>query len=923
MAITDLSPESAKAVRDAVRARESSNNYQQSGNQRGYIGAYQFGTAALQDVGLVKQGTYNSSQSDIVNNRKLDNPDAWTIKGGKQTFLNSPELQDQAFDRYASQNVKTLKRQGVIDSNTPESDIGGYAAASHISGAGGAKALAKGDIRADANGTTNRDYFSLGKTAVSNAQNSPQAPQVTDRDRAEATRIQQDSGDPDAITAEDVARQRILNNGRPTAAGNELRKSPDQNIYRGATEDGNLGDAEAAEYRKFQENTADRYGTSLDTEQTRVLAEQDSWFTASGNQGVPGQVSEILPNPLSEFAVFNYKLTLGAYSAAALSSTIDQTQMVKVVQSGNGPDSRRTIDGGDWDFYFGDVEIESLIGYSRMSKGTNVTNISFDVVEPYSIGLFLQALQIATLQADPTAGNYANGAFVLSVEFVGYDDDGYPITIDNTTRYIALRLTNVEIDVDTKGSRYKVTAIPWTEQALSDNYGKIKSDVSLSFEKNGPYTLGEILKNSSESLEKVINLRNTELLKDSKITPDELEIVFPEGSTDLADTKFKFTANTGGAISSPKEQDVIVNNNINRKNIKYDPNNRQFQFTQGTSIVSIINELMMHTDYCKKSLESKVRQPVGMIDWFRIETGFVPISPAQGTGRPAYKIQYRVVKYRAHSSRLSHPNTKPDYASLLSNVAKEYNYIYTGKNTEVLNFNINLKLAFFTTTFADRNKIDPNTVFKAQLGSAGQDQADTKPLHEKDPKEYVAAEDPGNPRPQVGSSTDRRGGTGGPTDDDLSLLARSFQENLLNSSEEMLQADIDVMGDPYYIVSSGTANYSMSNSGSFNITSNGEVDYQNGEVHVIVNFRTPVDIDPDTGLADFGKTEIAKGFSGLYQLVSVTNSFKAGKFTQTLHAFRLPNQSKSSDNAPVSKPEPRFGPSETPFVYDILDDNAA
>ena len=920
MAITDLSPESAKAVRDAVRARESSNNYQQPGNQRGYIGGYQFGTAALQDVGLVKNGTYNRNQSDIANNAKLNDPNVWTIKGGKQTFLNSPELQDQAFDRYASQNVKTLKRLGTIDSNTPESDIGGYAAASHISGAGGARDLAKGTIRADANGTTNRDYFSLGKTAVSNAQKSPQSPQVTDRDRAEATRIQQESGNPDAITAEEVARQRVLNSGRPTAAGNEVRREADQNIYRGATEDGDLGDAEAAEYRKFQENTADRYGTSLDTEQTRILAEQDSWFTASGNQGVSGQTSGILPNPLSEFSLFNYKLTLGAYPAASLSSVIVPTQMVKVVESGNGPDSRVTIDGGDWDFYFGDVEIESLIGYSRISKGTNVTNISFDIVEPYSIGLFLQALQVATLEADPTAGNYANGAFVLMVEFVGYDDDGSPITIDNTTRYIALRLTNVEIDVDTKGSRYKVSAIPWTEQALSDNYSKIKSDVSFSFNKNGPYTLGELLKKAGESLEKVINARATEILKGSKITPDEIEIVFPDGSTDLAETPFKFTASTGGAIAGTKEEDVIQNNNVNRKNIKYDPNNRQFQFKQGTSMVSIINEVMMHTEYCKKSLAAKIQQPTGMIDWFRIETGFIPISPAQGTGRPAYKIQYKIVKYRAHSSRITQPNTKPDYASLLSNVAKEYNYIYTGKNTEVLNFNINLKLAFFTTTFADRNKIDPSTTFNDQMSSTGQGQSPSISYNSRIPSEFNNAADAGMPMPVTGQSIDRRSGIGGgPTDDALSLLARTFQENLLNSAEEMLQADIDVMGDPYYIVSSGTANYSMSNTGSFNITSNGEVDYQNGEVHVIFNFRTPVDIDPDTGLADFGKTEIAKGFSGLYQLVSVTNSFKAGKFTQSLHAFRLPNQNKTAENPAVVAPEPLYEQTEPIYSYEITD----
>lgn len=905
MPIPNLSIESSKAVRDIIREKESSNNYQQPGNPRGYIGGYQFGTAALQDVGLVKKGTYDPNQSDIINNAKLNNDRVWNINGGKQAFLNNEAMQDQAFDKLATQNVKTLKRIGVIDSNTSESDIGGYVAASHIGGAGGARDLSKGIVRADENATTTRDYFALGKTAVTNAQTAPQAASVTDQDRIAASRIQQQTGDPDAVSPEEVSRQRILNDERDIKPGNEIGRTTNQPIYRGATEDGELGNAEAVEYRKFQEATADRYGTDINSDQTRVLAEQDSWFTSSGNKGTPGQTAAILPNPLSQFSLFNYKLTLGAYDSNALTDQIDLARIKKVVESGNGPDSRTKVDGGDWDFYFGEVEIESLIGYNRLSKGTNVTNISFEIIEPYSIGLFLQALQVATLSVDEFAGNYANGVFILAVEFVGYDDDGFSLSIDNTTRYIALRLTNVEIDIDTKGSKYKVSAIPWTEQALSDSFGQIKSDVSFNFKKSGPFTLKDLLKESDESFELVVNKRNEEILssRGSKKTPDKIEIIFPEGSEDLGNTKLSFTSNTGGPIATPKENTVIENNTIKRKNITFEPNNRQFQFKQGTSIVSILTEVMMHTDYCKKSLQAKAQEPSGMIDWFRIETGFVPISKIQGTGRPAYNIQYKIVKYKVHSSRIAHPNSKPDYASLLSNVVKEYNYIYTGKNTEVLNFNINLKLAFFTTTFADRNKADPSTVYSSQMSSAGKDSSETNQFHKNDPDDFQDNVDPSMPVRTTGALTSRRSGVGGgPTDDYLSLLARSFQENLLNSSEEMLQADIEIMGDPYYVVGSGTANYSESNTGSFNLTANGEVDYQNGEVHVVFNFRTPVDIDPFTGLADFGSTEIAKGFSGLYQLVSVTNNFKGGKFTQVLHCFRLPNQAMKSEGSSTGKP---------------------
>jgi len=48
-------------------------------------------------------------------------------------------------------------------------------------------------------------------------------------------------------------------------------------------------------------------------------------------------------------------------------------------------------------------------------------------------------------------------------------------------------------------------------------------------------------------------------------------------------------------------------------------------------------------------------------------------------------------------------------------------------------------------------------------------------------------------------------------------------------------------------------------------------------------------------------------FSGLYKLTSITSSFKAGKFTQTLQGYRRPGQeitdSKSKDNLLSSQVE--------------------
>lgn len=128
---------------------ESSNNYT-AVNSLGYLGKYQFGALALQDMGLVKKGT---------SLKGLDNPANWTIEGGKQAFLNNPELQEKTFIRYTTMNFRTLQRIGVLTAESPPDQVAGFLAASHLLGPGGARDLMKGKVSTDAYGTKSSKYY--------------------------------------------------------------------------------------------------------------------------------------------------------------------------------------------------------------------------------------------------------------------------------------------------------------------------------------------------------------------------------------------------------------------------------------------------------------------------------------------------------------------------------------------------------------------------------------------------------------------------------------------------------------------------------------------------------------------------------------------------------------------------------------------
>ena len=141
-----------KAYAEKIGEKESGGKYD-AVNTLGYLGKYQFGALALQDMGLVKKGT---------SLKGLDDPSNWNIEGGKQAFLKNAQLQEDTMAKYTKQNFATLNRIGVINDKSSQQEIAGYLAASHLLGPGGAKQLAQGNVGSDAYGTTSASYFKVG-----------------------------------------------------------------------------------------------------------------------------------------------------------------------------------------------------------------------------------------------------------------------------------------------------------------------------------------------------------------------------------------------------------------------------------------------------------------------------------------------------------------------------------------------------------------------------------------------------------------------------------------------------------------------------------------------------------------------------------------------------------------------------------------
>ena len=66
------------------------------------------------------------------------------------------------------------------------------------------------------------------------------------------------------------------------------------------------------------------------------------------------------------------------------------------------------------------------------------------------------------------------------------------------------------------------------------------------------------------------------------------------------------------------------------------------------------------------------------------------------------------------------------------------------------------------------------------------------------------------------------------------------------------------------------------------------MNHSSSQVDILINFRTPLDITQQ-GPQFAGSAIGVKDFSGLYQVISVNNSFRQNEFTQELQMVRRKN----------------------------------
>ena len=312
-----------------------------------------------------------------------------------------------------------------------------------------------------------------------------------------------------------------------------------------------------------------------------------------------------------------------------------------------------------------------------------------------------------------------------------------------------------------------------------------------------------------------------------------------------------------------------------------------WSFRKGSNLMTIIDTMItnsVYMDIFKLPAELAKIQSTEMIPWFKTEVISYVIGYDVLRMRYVYEYHYVVSPFEIHYSAMPGINIQFTTKQLKAKAIREYNYIYTGKNLDVLSYNIRYNNLFTTPLLINPPRFKPikqdgtETVTNTFLETI-----------ENAIQTNVNGQSGFTPTPPVGKLNYREG------PNNRNAIGIIFQDFLYNPPFEkhLILSDVDIIGDPVYIVGSGITDRPQVSARDI-LTKDGEMNTFTREPHVILNIKYPVDVptaselnEPDNkGVMNLNRDQ----YSGVFEIFNVRNNFSEGVFKQTLRLARKKNQ---------------------------------
>jgi hypothetical protein len=380
--------------------------------------------------------------------------------------------------------------------------------------------------------------------------------------------------------------------------------------------------------------------------------------------------------------------------------------------------------------------------------------------------------------------------------------------------------------------------------------------------------------------------------------PDEY-IIEIEDVPGLIDAKMnkqgrtKLTNTTMQTSSEPNQQK-------NMDKVAVDKQTKEYSISAGTQIIQLIDQVLKNSTYVTAQqtiafdeiTNKEIRNPpVRTVQWYRITQLAAPKQYCKIRNDYAYQITYRISRYQINTPRS--PYFPP---AMYRGAHKIYNYWFTGLNTEVLDFDIEVKANYVTIMGKDGLIADEDEAVGNNARFAEKRFFQSSP----DSSTQGAAGDAGRPAAQLASR--------------------------LYSPADVSKADLTIVGDPDFIMQSELF-YSAGNLEAFE--PDGSVNGNASEVLFEIRFNRPVDYNMATGETPVNAENSDSKITGeknlaaeslVYCAINVTNKFVDGKFTQSIQG--VARMFDNAVNSPKQKQIEQNFVDDDPDGGDIVVDDA-
>jgi len=574
----------------------------------------------------------------------------------------------------------------------------------------------------------------------------------------------------------------------------------------------------------------------------------------------------------------------------------------------------------DLDFYPENLEFKAMIGTQATGSPHNVVTMSFEVLEPQGI-TFLERLRQAVWDHTGDQSNTINAQnYLMVIRFFGYDEQGNLVTKQSkkqktgtgseeetsdpnalVEKFIPFQIANLNYKIATEAVNYQIKCvipqlnvgystargtIPFNFQlAASDVQSLLNGDSELApitpivttRANGGPPNQNTVVNDTitaeqqragkiglkgrtvTSGLADALNKHQQALCtgKNAFNFPDRY-IIELEDVPGLKDAKMRMDGTVDKRrVDMQKNSDP--NQKLNQKKQNFDADSRNYSVSAGTQIVQLIDQVMKNSTYVTAQqtiafdeITNKeiINEAVKTVQWYKISQTATPIQWDDKRGDYNYEIKFKVSRYQINS-----PRSEYFPAAMYRGVHKLYEYWFTGKNTELMNF-----------------EIDVNTNYLQPIGNDGRNKSVKGNARFAEKKFF-----------QASAEESTQGGTGQSTMPAAQLASRLY------GPADVAKCDFEIVGDPDWITQSEVF-YSTSNLAPFE--PDGSCNTSSSEVLAEIRFNRVVDYDLATGLTPVFKNNMAQsnitGETNLaeealvFNIIEVRNTFKAGKFTQTL-----------------------------------------